>query len=106
MSQGLSNLTRESKVHVLNQKLYEIEEKLANEIKRGQMLQESLKASLGWETYEEYIKSLGVQELEQFKYKLEELKRSAERKLDAISGGSSSSNGEHEANLSSVDIKM
>nr|KAJ0228202.1 hypothetical protein LSAT_V11C100003150 [Lactuca sativa] len=95
------NSYHESNVQALNQELDELNEKLANEKKRGQMLQEQLKASLGWNTYEEYIKSLGIQELMQLKSKLDELKRNAQRNIYVISG-SSSSNGEYEADLSKI----
>ncbi|KAI3513596.1 hypothetical protein L1887_20932 [Cichorium endivia] len=91
----------ESKVKMLNQELDELNEKLANEKKRGQRLQQHFKASTGWDTYEEYIKSLGIHGLMKLKYKLEELKRNVERNSDAISG-SSSSNDEYEADLSKI----
>ncbi|KAL4559104.1 hypothetical protein LXL04_031237 [Taraxacum kok-saghyz] len=96
------NSYHESELQVLNRKLDELKEELAKETKKGQILQERLRDSLGCNNYEEYIKSLGVEELKELKYKLEELKRNAECELDDISGGSTSANGDHEADLSKI----
>ncbi|CAH1443195.1 unnamed protein product [Lactuca virosa] len=91
----------ESRLQNLNQELDELNEQLANEKKRGQMLKEHLKATLGCETYEEYIGSLGIHGLMQLRSKLDEMKQHIERSDDEIIGASSS-NDEAEVDLSKI----
>ena len=80
--------SNESKVYELCQELDEVNEQLANEKKKGQMLQERLKASLGWESYEQYVESLGINGFKELKCKLNEMNRHIVGNEDELSGPS------------------
>ncbi|CAI9266566.1 unnamed protein product [Lactuca saligna] len=91
----------ESRLQNLNQELDELNEQLANAKKRGQMLKERLKATLGCETYEEYIGTLGIHGLMQLRSKLDEMNERIKHNDDEIIGASSS-NDEAEVDLSKI----
>lgn len=66
----------------LNTEFNKVNEQLTNEKKQVQMLEDSVKELFGGKTYEEYIGSIGIDELMGLKYKLEELKIHLEHKRD------------------------
>ncbi|KAI3513598.1 hypothetical protein L1887_20934 [Cichorium endivia] len=88
-----------SKVQELDKELNELNEKLANEKKQGQMVQERLKALFGCKrTYKEYTYSLRRRGFMRPNYKLDGLKSNMESNDDKIHG-SSPSNVEFEIDL-------
>nr|XP_043638521.1 agamous-like MADS-box protein AGL29 [Erigeron canadensis] len=87
----------------LNSEFDDVNEKSINERKRGQVIEESLKVLLGGKTYEEYMGGLDIHELRQLKRKREQQKRNLEQKHNLNCGLSSSSNYEHEVDLSHIE---
>ncbi|KAI3685659.1 hypothetical protein L6452_34914 [Arctium lappa] len=97
------NSNNETNIQEFNKEFNEVNEQLANEKKRGQMLDEHTKRLLRGKTYEEYVAIHGYNGRMQLKFNMEELKRNKACTLNA-SCGPSSSNDEYEVDLSKIGV--
>ncbi|XP_076929510.1 agamous-like MADS-box protein AGL29 [Bidens hawaiensis] len=99
--QASINSSRRAKIEALNNEYNEFNEKSTSDKKLRQNLEEEVKVFLGGITYEDYKRTMGINQLMEMKSNLEQLKTNLQYSSDEESG--SSFDDECEPDLSTIE---